>query len=75
MATVAIVLHSSSKTIKNARVLGGGGVGGGDGGAEGLGGYLLNTSVTMQWINGEDHHVKVLKLPSSIMNGTINQGQ
>lgn len=34
---------------------------------------LLNTSVTMRRINGDDRHVKVIKLPSSIMNGTINK--
>lgn len=34
---------------------------------------LLNTPFTMWLINGEDRHVKVIKLPSSIMNGTINK--
>ena len=57
VARIAIVLHSSSKTIKNARVWG----------------CLLNTSVTMHWINPRDHHMKVIKLPSSIMNGTISR--
>lgn len=57
VARIAIVLHSSRKTIKNARVWG----------------CLLNTSVTMHWINPKDHHMKVIKLPSSIMNGTISR--
>ena len=57
VARIAIVLHSSRKTIKNARVWG----------------CLLNTSATMHWINPKDHHMKVIKLPSSIMNGTISR--
>lgn len=57
VARIAIALYSSSKTIKNARVWE----------------CLLNTPVTMHWINPKDHHVKVIKLPSSIMYGTISR--
>lgn len=27
----------------------------------------------MLWINLKDHHIKVIKVPSSIMNSTINK--
>lgn len=41
---------------------------------QGYWGCLLNTLVTMHGINPEDHQMKVIKLPSSIMNGTISRG-
>lgn len=34
---------------------------------------MLNTAATMRRINGDGRHVKVIELPSSIMNGTINK--
>lgn len=53
----AIFLHSSGKPLK----------------MQGDWGCLLNTSATMLWINPKDHHMKVIKLPPSIMNGTISR--
>lgn len=34
---------------------------------------LFNTSATMHWINTKEHHMKVIKLPSSIMDGPISR--
>lgn len=45
----------------------------GAGGGRGAGAGLLNTAATMRRINGDGRHVKVIELPSSIMNGTINK--